>query len=89
MNDKYIFLYGSQIYEIPERMRGALTRYVKDKILPGDFLQAVISNDLSGATGRADEENMAQLPAYVNYFYNHAPSTCWGSKKKMDEWVKK
>jgi len=86
--DKYIFAYGLIIYEIPKRMRASISRYVEDKILPGDFLQAVISNDLSEAMGRADEENMAQLPAYVNYFYNHTPCTCWGSKEKMEAWVK-
>ena len=88
MENKYLFVYGFQIYEIPERMRSAILRYVEDKELPGNFLQAVIRNDLSGATGMADEENMANLPAYVNYFYNHTPASCWGSQKKMDEWVK-
>jgi len=84
----YTFLYGTTAYVIPERMRSGLELYVKDHIEPGDFLTAVIRNDLKEAIGRADDENMAVLPAYVNYFYNHAPSPCWGSKEKMDAWLK-
>ena len=84
----YTFLYGATAYVIPERMRSGLELYVKDHIKPGDFLTAVIQNDLAKATGRADGENMAVLPAYVNYFYNHAPGSCWGSKEKMDAWLK-
>ena len=88
MENKYLFVYGLQTYEIPERMRDGLLRYVQDRVLPGGFLQAVIRNDLKNALGTADKENMANLPAYVNYFYNHAPASCWGSQKEMDEWVK-
>ena len=45
MGNKYLFVYGFQMYEIPERMRDSLERYVNGRIKPGDFLQAVIKND--------------------------------------------
>jgi hypothetical protein len=85
--DKYRFLYHGMEYIIPERMRKPLTRYIEDKKLPGGFLQAVIKNDLSDAIGRADAENMHNLPAYCNFFYNHTPHDCWGSAEKMKAWV--
>jgi hypothetical protein len=80
---KYHF---NQFY-IPERMRGGLTRYIENHIKPGGFLCAVISNNLKEAVGRADEENMANLPAYMNYLYNHAPYNCWGSPEEMKTWL--
>lgn len=49
---------------IPERMMGEVENYVKHKIPPGGFLTAVIENDLQGAVGRADYENI-QKPARV------------------------
>ena len=81
-------MYIFREYYIPERMMESLERYVKDQVLPGDFLRAVISNDLTEAVGRADEENLRNLPAYIGYLYNEAPSRCWGSKERMEEWVK-
>jgi hypothetical protein len=68
-------------------MLAAIRRYVDDRIPPGDFLTAVICNDLKEACGRADDENMLVLPAYVAYFYNEAPSACWGSAQKMEAWL--
>jgi hypothetical protein len=69
-------------------MMPAIRAYVEDHRVPGHFLQAVICNDLRGAIDRADEENLANLPAFVGYFYNEAPSGCWGSKEKMKAWEK-
>ena len=81
--------YYFQQYYIPDRMMSSLERYIKEHIPPGDFLQAVICNDLSEACGRADEENMANLPAYCAYLYNEAPWDCWGNKEKMEGWLAK
>ena len=80
--------YNFRGFYIPARMGGSIMRYIENGILPGDFLSAVIRNDLREACGRADDENMANLPAYVAYFYNEAPSPCWGSDKKMTAWIK-
>ena len=79
--------YSFQNWYIPERMMGGIQRYVEQHIPPGDFLSAVISNNLREAYGRADEENLANLPAYVAYFYNEAPSNCWGSPERLREWL--
>jgi hypothetical protein len=76
-------------FEIPDGMMGGITRFIEHGIIPGGFLQAVICNDLKEAVGRADLENMANLPAFVSYFYNEAPAICWGSKEKMLAWSKR
>jgi hypothetical protein len=81
--------YQFQEFYIPHRMMSSILNYVNWGIPPGDFLTAVICNDLKEAVGRADDENLRNIPAYVAYFYNEAPSPCWGSEKKMRAWIKK
>jgi len=80
-------VYQFRDWYIPQRMMGAIDRYINQGLPPAHFLTAVISNDLKEAVGRADDENLANLPAYVAYLYNEAPSPCWGSEKKMKAWV--
>lgn len=72
--------------KIPTRMHGGLLRYLQQGILPGSFLKAIICNDLREACSQADDENLFILPVYVSFFYNETPSTCWGSKEKMEAW---
>lgn len=74
-------------FYIPERMMEGVLLYVEKGVVPGDFLVAVIQNNLKEAVGRADTENMRNLPAFVGYFYNETPLACWGSKEKMEAWV--
>ena len=74
-------------FTISEHMMGVINRYIKQHIPPGDFLSAVIDNDLREAVARADDENMANLPAFVAYFYNAAPVGCWGSSENRRAWL--
>ena len=75
-------------YELlPEHMRGAARRYIETGIPPGSFLQAVICNDLREALGRADHINAANMQDIVGFFYNEAPSQCWGSLENMKTWI--
>uniref|UniRef100_A0A6M3IPB7 Uncharacterized protein n=1 Tax=viral metagenome TaxID=1070528 RepID=A0A6M3IPB7_9ZZZZ len=76
-------------FYIPPRMMGGINRYVNGGVRPGHFLQAVISNDLTQACWRADDENLKNLTAFVAYFYNKTPSGCWGSGEKMERWIRK
>jgi hypothetical protein len=78
--------YRFKQFYIPDRMMLGLTRYVEHGTLPGDFLRAVICNNLQLAVGHADDENMANLPAFVGWLYNEAPGGCWGSREKMIAW---
>lgn len=72
---------------IPERMQAALKRYVIDRIRPGHFLTAVITNDLCGAFAHADEENSKLVGLYVRWFTNIAPGICWGDEQSMADWL--
>lgn len=74
---------------IPAHMMETLQAYIEYGRPTGDFLQAVISNDLREACGRADDTNFRILPAYVIYLYNNAPAACWGSRAKYEAWLAK
>ncbi len=71
---------------IPKYMKESIEMYINKGIQPGQFLQAVICNDLKEAIGRADKESINLLPTYVSFFYNEAPSCCWGSKENFKNW---
>ena len=74
-------------YYVPPRMMGGLRRYIEHGVPAGSFLMAVVENDLKNAVGRADEENLTNLPAYVYFLYNEAPGGCWGSQEKVERWI--
>jgi hypothetical protein len=70
-------------------MMGGIQRYIEKHIRPGDFLSAVICNDLKEAVILADTENMENLPAYVAFFHDYTPYACWGSEKDFQSWLEK
>ena len=71
---------------IPRYMVDSLAAYVADHRPVGDFLTAVLSNNLRDAVMTADEVNADKLSVYISYLYCLAPSQCWGSPEKVTEW---
>ena len=71
---------------LPEPMRGGMRRYIEDGVIPGDFLCAVLENNLVEAYGRADRDNTAQMKKFADFLYNQAPKTAWGSKDRIRQW---
>lgn len=78
--------YRKGIELLPHYMQAPVTAYLETGRIPGGFLQAVISNDLCGAVGRADAVNFASLRQYAIFFRNFAPAACYGSPEKMRDW---
>lgn len=74
-------------FVISERMIASLVAYVQTGRPVGDFLQAVIANDLRNAVNYADDENLQNLPAYIGYLVNKVPGTCWGSREAYKAWI--
>jgi hypothetical protein len=74
--------------KLPEYMRGGMQRYIQDGVAPGDFLQAVLKNDLMHAVGQADDANVKLLPLYVRWLYNEVPGAAWGSEENFKNWIK-
>lgn len=83
-----IELVRDEYYPMRDDLYGALERYLNNGIMPGSFLTAVLENNLSEAFGRADHENEANLKNIVGYVYNNLPSGCWGSREKVQNYLK-
>jgi hypothetical protein len=73
---------------VPPHTRDTLINYIENGLPTGSFVQAVLSNDLTEAFGRADHINSQHVGTIVSWLYNFAPSTCWGSDEKVREWYK-
>ena len=72
---------------IPVYMHEAIADYIVHRDRPGDFLQAIVCNDLGKASAHADGTNVCLLAAYHSFFYTYAPSACHGSKEAMEAWL--
>lgn len=73
---------------IPDYMRDGIAGYVLRGEPIGDFLEAVFSNDLVRAYGRADQNNTEVMRDYAELLYNGCPMDSWGSKEKVAAWQK-
>ncbi len=74
---------------IPQRTLDALDRYVNEGTPTGDFLYAVLTNNLMDSFARADEGNRAALFEICQYVYNELPFSCHRSKEKVEAWIKR
>lgn len=74
-------------FGVPEHLQGGIHRWIESGVVPGQFLQAVIRNDLFDAVARADDVSLGGLRTITLFFYNEAPGGCWGSPMKMREWI--
>lgn len=72
---------------IPRSTLDSLQRYVEQGIPTGDFLRAVLSNDLMEALGRADEFNRAAIFEICQYIYNEMPHSSHGSPEQVTAWL--
>lgn len=70
----------------PLRMQSSIEAYKRGQPV-GDFLRAVLSNDLSDAIARADDVNIHALPHIVAYVREHLPASAWGSAKDVSAWL--
>lgn len=71
---------------VPPHTRGGIIRWIENGIPPGSFLEAVLENDLKQAFGNADEENSRHLRSIIAWFYNYAPTRCWGYTGAVKVW---
>lgn len=76
-------------YALPDYMAGGVYRYLLYRIEPGNFLTAVLSNDLREAVTCADASNIAVLDLWVKFLYNEVPANCWGSPELVHAWLTK
>ena len=72
---------------VPEHTRGALLRYRDHGLPPGSFLTSVLSNDLFGAVGRADHQNIHALKDICTWINMRMPAIAWGDIERVGNWV--
>lgn len=78
---------GQEEGDIREEMIASLRRYAEHYMPTGDFLRAVLENNLKEAFGCADIGNRYAMFAIVSYCYNQLPAACWGSPEKVVAWL--
>lgn len=72
---------------VPPHMWGGVERYFLQGLMPGDFLTALLSNDLMGAFSRADDLNANNMRRWAMFLYNYAPGGSYGSPDHVARWV--
>jgi hypothetical protein len=73
---------------LPEHMQEGAREYVELGRSPGDFLRAVLSDQLVSAWQRADGTNRAAMGVWINWLLGEPPLSCWGSPAKVEAWIK-
>ncbi len=79
----------AHLHMVPFHMHEAICSWIEDPVHPkllGSFLYALLTNDLSGAFGHADDRNAAAMRNWVRFLCNHCPGPCWGSPEKVTAW---
>lgn len=72
---------------IPDRTLQTIKDYINHGWEPGDFVRAVLENNLALSFGRADEENREALFEIVKFVWNEIDSLCWGSPELVNAWI--
>ena len=61
----------------------------RDKGVPvGNFLYAVLVNDLYEAACRADDFNLPALRSIVQWVHDNMPPTSYGTKRRVSDWLR-
>lgn len=78
-----------QFPAVEAHMRLALERYLNGGVTPGNFLTAVLENNLMNAVRVADQYNRAHLATIVGYLMEHMPVSSWGNRQLVDSWMER
>ena len=73
--------------ELPAHMQDSARLYIEHGQPPGDFLRAVLENNLIEAFARADDENVRGMRAWVQWLYMDVPHSAWGSREIVNTWI--
>ncbi len=72
---------------IPAHLLGGLDRYIRDRLPTGQFLRAVLENNLTEAYSRGNIDSVEVLPALVQYLHWCLPTPSYGSPEKVLLWL--
>lgn len=72
---------------IPPHMIVALKTYIFEGAHLGNFLTALLCNDLMETMGRADDTNIMVVPWYCGILYNYMPRIMRGDREAINAWI--
>ena len=72
----------------PAHSANAYKKYYQEGIDPGDFIRAVLANDLMSAVKRADPSNIKCLVEHVAFVYEELPFVCSGNLERVSKWMR-
>lgn len=72
---------------VPMHICDGIVNYIVHRKPPGEFLHAVLCNDLTKAVMHADALNLANVGATALFLYNEAPGICRGSPDTVKRWL--
>tara|TARA_R110002020_G_scaffold283942_1_gene499564 strand:- start:225 stop:512 length:288 start_codon:yes stop_codon:yes gene_type:complete len=75
--------------QIPVHMREGMINYFIHRLEPGSFLFAMLSNDIELARVKADSINAFCIPEYEKFFVDHCDEEAYGSREKVQAWLKR
>jgi len=73
--------------DVPLPLHSGLLEYFAARRPTGDFLRAVLCNDLRDACGRADDVNRYELHTIVAWLNRYVPAPAWGSADAVAAWL--
>lgn len=77
----------AEFSRIPEHILYDLYDYIKHRQATGHFLNAVLTNNLFEAIGRADKEALAALREIVVFVHMEVRADAYGSADKVQNWL--
>ena len=75
------------VNRVPEHMQAAALRYMLHGLKPGQFLTALLYNDLLETFARADNTNHDAVHDWLKWLYNCCPGNSYGSAERVAEWI--
>jgi hypothetical protein len=72
---------------VPEHLQDGLIEYIAARRPCGQFLTAVLSNDLKDTCAYADEISIYALRHIMVFLFTYAPGKCWGSPDLVAVWL--
>jgi hypothetical protein len=73
---------------VPRHTLAGLVAYRDEGLPVGDFLRAVLTNDLSETVCHADAMNLPVLADIVHWVHEYMPIASYGSEKNVKTWLK-
>lgn len=73
---------------IPPRTLETINDYIEKGWEPGDFVRAVLENNLARSFACADIHNRAAMFDIVKHVWNTIPANAWGSPQRVEAWIK-